>query len=160
MDIKDYFMRIAEIVKLRSGCTRRQVGAVFVKDNRISSTGYNQAPSGVAHCSESGCTLVDGHCIRSIHAELNGILNATKAGQSLQGSTVYVTSFPCLRCLMALRNAGVVGIVYKSSYTYSNQEKPLRDELLKYFLVEQDGVLLPRHPDAPDVFGVSGPSEF
>jgi dCMP deaminase len=137
MEIDSYFMKIAGIVKLRSGCTRRQVGAVFVIDNRIASTGYNQAPSGAKHCSEEGCTIYDGHCIRAIHAELNGILNATKAGQSLQGSTVYITSYPCLRCLMALRNAGVSSVVTDEPYTYQVHEQGLQAELTKHFTWKQ-----------------------
>lgn len=169
MDIKDYFIKIAEIVKLRSGCTRRQVGAVFVVDGRVAATGYNQAPSGVAHCSAVGCTLVDGHCVRAIHAELNGILNATKAGQSLEGSTVYVTSFPCFRCLSSMRNAGVVEIIYKDPYEYNDQEKQLLGELIKFFRIEEIGSALydklKHPPDAKDVlstfdFGKIGPSEF
>lgn len=137
MELNDYFMKIAEIVKLRSGCTRRQVGAVFVVDKRIVATGYNQSPSGVKHCSEVGCFIHDGHCIRSVHAELNGILNACKAGQSLERSTVYVTSFPCLRCLMALRNAGVSTIKYREDYTVSDHERQLWAELIKHFDVHQ-----------------------
>lgn len=141
MEIESYFMKIAEIVKLRSGCTRRQVGAVYVNDNRIAATGYNQSPSAIKHCSEVGCTIQDDHCIRAIHAELNGILNATKAGQTLHGSTVYITSYPCLRCLMALRNAGVSRIVFKDEYTYSVLEEPLRQELIGLFQwTKWDGV--------------------
>jgi len=132
-----YFMKIAELVKTRSGCTRRQVGAVFVIDKRIVATGYNQAPSGVKHCSEVGCTIHNGHCVRSIHAELNGILNATKAGQSLEGADVFVTTFPCLRCAMALRNAGIKKIGYIEPYTYEENERALGAEVLNYFTLEQ-----------------------
>lgn len=135
--MEEYFMKIAEVVKLRSGCTRRQVGAVFVIDNRIVSTGYNQAPSKIKHCNQVGCTVFNGHCIRAIHAEMNGIFNATKAGQSLQHSTAYITSFPCLRCLMALRNAGVTDFVYKESYTYEPHEVDLLTEVLSGFGVRQ-----------------------
>ena len=51
----EYFMEIAEIVKTRSTCLRRQVGAVIVKDNRIITTGYNGAPSGPAASAASVC---------------------------------------------------------------------------------------------------------
>jgi dCMP deaminase len=139
MNEEEYFMQIAEATKLRSGCTRRQVGAIFVKDKRIVSTGYNQAPSEVRHCDDGGCTLVGGHCIRAIHAEINGILNATRAGQSLKDSTVYVTSKPCLRCLMALRNAGVDIVYYKEGYKCSPDEQELYSELCQYVSVSQIG---------------------
>ena len=69
----EYFMEIAEIVKTRSTCLRRQVGAVIVKDNRIITTGYNGAPSGLRHCTDiGGCIFHRGsgmsfaaHCMRS-----------------------------------------------------------------------------------------------
>lgn len=139
MELPDYFIKVAEIVKLRSGCTRRQVGAVFVVDGRIVSTGYNQAPSGVAHCNEVGCTMYDGHCIRAIHAELNGILNATKAGQSLQNADVYVTTYPCLRCAMALRNAGIQKIWYKEPYDaiLTEPEYLLSQDVVKHIQVQK-----------------------
>jgi len=133
LDTVDYFMKIAEIVKLRSDCQRGKVGAVFVLDKRIVATGYNQSPSKMKHCSEVGCFIQHGHCIRSIHGEVNGILNATIAGQTLVNSTLYVTTFPCLRCLMALRNAQVSKIVYKEPYKYDDYIKPLLEELRPHF---------------------------
>ncbi len=126
-------MKIANIVKLRSDCKRRQVGTVYVLDSRIVSTGYNQAPSKVAHCSEVGCFMKNGHCIRAIHSEINGILNATRAGQTLQNATVYVTTFPCLKCLMSLRNAGIDKIIYADEYPYEKDEQKLLDELRPLF---------------------------
>ena len=133
----DYFMKIAEIVKLRSDCQRRQVGAVYVLDSRIVATGYNQAPSKIKHCNEVGCFMKDNHCIRAIHGEINGILNATIAGQTLLNSTLYVTSFPCLRCLMELRNARISEIIYKEPYEYSKEEKQLLDELFPHFRIQR-----------------------
>jgi dCMP deaminase len=141
MELPDYFMKVAEIVKLRSGCMRRQVGAVFVVDGRIVSTGYNQAPSGVDHCDKVGCTIIDEHCVRAIHAELNGILNATKAGQPLQNADAYVTTHPCLRCAMALRNAGVKKIWYKEPYNaiLTEAEYLLCQDVMKHMQVQKVG---------------------
>ena len=51
----EYFILIANLVKQRSTCLRRQVGALIVKDQRILATGYNGAPAGLRHCSEVGC---------------------------------------------------------------------------------------------------------
>jgi dCMP deaminase len=130
----DYFIRIAKIVAEKSGCTRRKVGAVFVRDGRILATGYNQAPSGVAHCDEVGCTIVDGHCVRALHAELNGILNAARAGQSLLNSKAYVTTEPCVRCLGSMRNAGVTHVYYDENYRNAipnNAERNLWGEINK-----------------------------
>ena len=61
----EYFMQIADIVKTRSTCMRRQVGAVIVKDNRIITTGYNGAPSGCRHCTEIGTCFRQEHNIPS-----------------------------------------------------------------------------------------------
>ncbi len=128
------FMRIAEIVKLRSGCKRRQVGAVFTINNRIVSTGFNQAPSGIQHCNEVGCTIKDKHCIRCNHAEVNGILNATLNGQTLKDASLYITTFPCTRCLMELRNAGVTRIIFVKDKKYKpNPKDVIFNELTPYF---------------------------
>jgi len=129
----DYFMRIAEIVKLQSSCLRRQVGSIFVLNGRMVSTGYNAAPSGIKHCDEIGCLMQDGHCRRALHSENNAILNATLHGQTLVDSILYVTTFPCLQCLSMLRNAKVSTIVYKEDYPYSEIEKILFNELKNHF---------------------------
>ena len=58
----------------------------------------------------------DGHCIATIHAEMNALLYCAKEGISVKGCTAYVTHFPCLNCTKALIQSGIVGICYKSSY--------------------------------------------
>ena len=87
----EYFMEIAEIVKTRSTCLRRQVGAVIVKDNRIITTGYNGAPSGLRHCTDiGGCERERLHIpsgqrhelCRALHAEQNAIIQAAKVGSA------------------------------------------------------------------------------
>ena len=148
ISLNKYFMDIAEIVKNRSTCLRRKVGVVFVLDGRIVSTGYNGAPSKVKHCDSGGqgCTMVGGHCVRALHAEMNGILNASQSGQSLKGSTLYTVTHPCIRCLMSLRNSGVANIVYREEYVsgthdpLTKEEKDLLDELVNLFKwVKYDG---------------------
>ena len=96
-----YFMQIAQLVKTRATCPRRQVGAVIVRDRRIVATGYNGAPQGLPHCPvggpehdwPSGC-MKAGHCIRSLHAEQNCLLQAAKIGVACEGTTMYVTCQP------------------------------------------------------------------
>lgn len=121
----EYFMQIAEIVKTRSTCLRRQVGAVIVKDNRIITTGYNGAPSGLKHCTElGGCyreslNIPSGErheLCRALHAEQNAIIQAANLGISTEGSTMYVTLQPCVICSKMAINAGIVKIVYKGKY--------------------------------------------
>ena len=88
-DWDTYFIRIAKEVSSRATCLRAQVGAVVVKDNRILSTGYNGASAGEHHCSDEGCLMYEGHCIRCIHAEENAIMNAARFGIPLDGATLY-----------------------------------------------------------------------
>lgn len=121
----EYFMEIAEIVKTRSTCLRRQVGAVIVKDNRIITTGYNGAPSGLKHCTEiGGCerarlNIPSGQrheLCRALHAEQNAIIQAAKIGVSTEGATIYITLQPCVICAKMLVNAGITRIVHRGEY--------------------------------------------
>lgn len=115
-DWDTYFMTIARDVAARSTCDRADVGAVLVRDKRILTTGFNGSPSGQPHCDEAGHLMVDGHCVRTIHAEANAIIQAALHGVSSKGATVYVTHFPCLSCTKMLINAGIVRIVYATQY--------------------------------------------
>ncbi len=111
-----YFMRIADAASERSTCLRRSVGAVLAKERRILATGYNGAPEGLPHCLDVGCLMVDGHCVRTLHAEQNALLQAAAHGVSTEGATIYVTSEPCLQCTKMLLNARVRRIVYRDEY--------------------------------------------
>lgn len=120
-----YFMEIAALVAKRSTCMRRIVGAVVVKDRRILSTGYNGAPSGIAHCVEKGCLretmkIESGQrheLCRGIHAEQNAIIQAAYHGVSIQGGVLYCTNLPCSICTKMLINAGIAEICYNEGYT-------------------------------------------
>ena len=94
----EYFMNIALEVARRSTCPRAQVGAIIVRDKRILTTGYNGAPSGLPHCTEVGCLMRGGHCVRTLHAEQNAIIQGALHGVSVKGGTIYVTHQPCLIC--------------------------------------------------------------
>ena len=120
-----YFMEIADIVKTRSTCIRRQVGAVIVKDNRIITTGYNGAPSGLTHCIDNGgcererLNVPSGQrheLCRALHAEQNAIIQAAKIGVSTEGAIIYITTQPCVICAKMIINAGIKKVVYKASY--------------------------------------------
>jgi dCMP deaminase len=111
-----YFMEIARAASTRATCDRLKVGAVIVKDNRILTTGYNGSLPGTPHCDEAGHLEKDGHCVRTIHAEQNAVLQAARFGISLAGSTCYATYKPCLSCLKTLLGAGVERIIYAEIY--------------------------------------------
>jgi dCMP deaminase len=109
-------MKIANDVAARSTCDRADVGTVLVREKRILTTGFNGSPAHLPHCDEAGHLMVDGHCVRTIHAEANAIIQAALHGVSTKGATCYVTHFPCISCVKMLINAGVVRIVYENDY--------------------------------------------
>lgn len=112
----EYFMQIARTVATRATCPRASVGCVIVRAHRILTTGYNGSPRGVAHCTEVGCSLVDGHCVRATHAEANAIVQAALHGVNVSDSTAYCTHQPCINCSKLLISAGVRSIVYETAY--------------------------------------------
>src|SRR5512138_2919990 len=130
-----YFMEITHLVAKRSTCLRRQVGAVLVKDKNILATGYNGAPSGIAHCLDVGCLreqmgVPSGErheLCRGLHAEQNAIIQAAKHGTSIEGSTLYYTTMPCIICSKMVINAGIRRIVYEIGYSDQLAEEMIRE---------------------------------
>jgi len=112
----EYFMEIARTVATRATCPRAAVGAVITREKRILTTGYNGAPRGVPHCTDAGCLMVDGHCLRATHAEANAIVQGALHGVSLEGGTAYCTHEPCAGCSKLLISAGIVRIVFTNAY--------------------------------------------
>ena len=102
-------------------------GCVLVKDKYVLSTGYNGSLPGLAHCEDAGCLIVDNHCVRTNHAEMNALAQAARHGISLNGSTAYITNMPCTTCAKALLAAGIVRIVIFSDYRGSLAEQFLED---------------------------------
>lgn len=121
----EYFIQIARTVATRATCPRASVGAVLVREHRILTTGYNGSPRGVAHCTEVGCTIANGHCLRATHAEANAVVQAALHGITLEGSTAYCTHQPCMNCSKLLISAGIRKIVYDVAYP-----DPIAQELL------------------------------
>ena len=109
-------MQIARTVATRATCPRASVGAVIVREHRILTTGYNGSPRGVAHCTEVGCTMDNGHCLRATHAEANAVVQGALYGVSVDGAVAYCTHQPCVNCSKLLISAGVTKIVYDVGY--------------------------------------------
>ena len=112
----DYFMSIAKVVASRSTCDRKFVGAVIVRDKTILSTGYNGSIRKFEHCDETGHMMENDHCVATIHAEANAILQAAKNGVCIDGSTIYTTASPCWPCFKLIANAGIKRICYAEFY--------------------------------------------
>ncbi len=111
-----YFMAQSHLLALRSTCTRLTVGATIVRDKRIIAGGYNGSVSGGTHCIDEGCYVVDNHCIRTVHAEINALLQCAKFGVPTDNAEIYVTHFPCLQCTKAIIQAGIKVVYYAEDY--------------------------------------------
>jgi dCMP deaminase len=113
----EYFMQIATDVASRATCDRKHVGCVIVSPERhILSTGYNGSARGLQHCDDVGHMMEDGHCVRTVHAEMNAICQAAANGVRLQGATAYMTASPCWICFKLLVNAGIKKMAFKEFY--------------------------------------------
>ena len=116
VDWHTYFMQIARQVSTRSTCDRKYVGAVVVRDKTILSTGYNGSIRGMQHCDEVGHIMEEGHCVATIHAEANAIIQAAKNGVAIDGSDIYVSASPCWNCFKLIANSGIKRIFYGEFY--------------------------------------------
>ncbi|WP_164014038.1 deoxycytidylate deaminase [Pyxidicoccus trucidator] len=111
-----YFMDIAKQVATRATCDRKHVGAVVVRERTILSTGYNGSIRGLPHCDDVGHMMENGHCVATVHAEANAIIQAATNGVSIDGATIYTTASPCWPCFKLIANAGLVRIVFGEFY--------------------------------------------
>lgn len=120
-----YFLDLCEAVSKRATCNRGRCGCVIVKDKRIMTTGYVGAPAGLPHCDEVGHDfrkVIDfnekttQHCVRTLHAEQNAILQAARFGIPLEGSTLFCKMTPCRTCAMMIINAGIERVVCEKRY--------------------------------------------
>jgi|GEM_PF-180820 len=126
--IDEYFLKISKVVGERATCVRRQIGAVAVRDKQILTTGYNGAPAKTKDCLELGClrdqaNVASGapHDVcRSVHAEMNVIIQAALHGVSIEGATIYCTTAPCSLCARMLVNAKIAR--YVCYIDYPNKE--------------------------------------
>ena len=151
----EYFMDMATFVAKRSTCTRKKLGAVLVKNKRVIATGYNGAPPGQAHCDDAGCFVVsttqkiDGkeitkdHCIRTLHAELNAILQCSQHGIQTNDSTLYVMCNPCYHCAKSIITSGIKRVVYNDDYFHDDGLDHKAIEMMK-----ECGVIVEKIGDA------------
>lgn len=109
-------MNIAREVATRSTCDRKFVGAVIVRDRSILATGYNGSIRGLPHCDEEGHLMEEGHCVRTVHAEANALVQAARNGVRIEGGSIYVTASPCWGCFRLIANGGIVRIVFGEFY--------------------------------------------
>lgn len=140
----EYFLKLAMIASERSTCPRMHCGCVLVKDRFVLATGYNGSIPGLPHCEDVGCLIVDNHCVRTNHAEINALVQAAVHGINIKGSAAYITNMSCTTCAKALIAAGITKVVVFSDfhdtlatqfYTDSKVEivkLPMPDRMIKY----------------------------
>jgi dCMP deaminase len=115
-DWHQYFLDIAKTVATRATCDRKHVGAVIVRDRTIIATGYNGSIRGLPHCSDVGHMMEDNHCVATVHAEMNAIVQAAKNGTAIEGADIYITASPCWLCFKLIANAGIRAVYYGEDY--------------------------------------------
>jgi dCMP deaminase len=118
-------METARLMARRSTCSERvAVGAVLsTKDRRVVATGYNGSPAGMPHCDNVGCVKDDhGHCLVSVHAEVNAILQCAYNGVQTRGLILYCTHSPCVRCASIICQAGIQSVIFGEIYRESEHE--------------------------------------
>lgn len=111
--LDERYLRMTRIWSENSYCTRRKVGALLVKNNMIISDGYNGTPSGFPNIceSEEGVTLP-----YVLHAEANAITKVARSNNSSDGSTLYVSTSPCMECSKLIIQAGIKRVVFSELY--------------------------------------------
>jgi dCMP deaminase len=107
------YIRMASIWAENSYCTRRQVGALIVKDKMIISDGYNGTPSGFENICEDTNGVTKPYVL---HAEANAITKVAKSGNNSNDATLYVTASPCVECAKLIIQSGIKRVVYRDSY--------------------------------------------
>jgi len=112
----EYFLKLAMLASERATCPRMHCGCVLAKDKNVIATGYNGSIPGDEHCDDAGCLIVDNHCVRTVHAEMNALIQAARRGHAVEGASAYITNMPCTTCSKSLITAGVKRIVIFSDY--------------------------------------------
>lgn len=115
-DWDEYFLKLAMLASERATCPRMHCGCVLVKNNNVVATGYNGSIPGDDHCEDVGCLVVDNHCVRTVHAEMNALAQAAKHGNSVNGCSAYITNMSCTNCAKALIAAGVKNVIIFSDF--------------------------------------------
>ena len=114
---------MASVWAKNSYCTRRQVGAILVKDRMIISDGYNGTPAGFENVCEDESGVTKPYVL---HAEANAITKVAKSSNSSLGATLYVTASPCMECAKLIIQAGISRVVYLEEYRITDGVDLLR----------------------------------
>ena len=139
----EIFMQMCDLWGQRATCDRRHVGAVLVRDGHVIATGYNGSIPGLDHCDDVGHDMEEGHCVRTVHAEVNVICQAAKFGIATQGAVLYCNTLPCHNCMKTIVSAGIVKVVYRDEY--GGEKGRVKEAAQK--LYEKNGFILWQYRD-------------
>lgn len=155
-DWDEYFLELTQQVARRATCDRGRSGSVIVRDKQILCTGYVGSAPGFSHCDDVGHLLrqvidEDGvtrtHCMRTIHAEQNAILQAARNGTSLLGATLYCTMEPCRTCAMFIISTGITRVVAQHRYHAADDTRRMFEHVNIELVVGSDETLT--YPSTP-----------
>jgi dCMP deaminase len=144
---KKLMLDVALRMAYEATCPRMNGGAVIATDDfHILTTGFNGAPRGLPHCLDAGCHLIDGHCGRASHAEMNAILQAARIGLSVHAANLYCTHFPCPMCARMIVQVGLVSVTFiEYPPTYPEEQVELVKGWFRYKdvrMTQSDGLEL------------------
>lgn len=140
------WMECVHVMSKRATCNRGRSGCFIVRDNRVLASGYVGSLPGFPHCDDVGHLFKetiheDGHktqhCVRTVHAEENTILQAATSNISLRGSTLYCVMTPCPQiCAPMIVTCGIVRVVcdYKYKNSAETEELFLKAGIQIYFV--------------------------
>ena len=123
LDLDHRYIKMAHIWSENSYCTRRQVGALIVKDKMIISDGYNGTPTGFPNVCEDDNNVSLPYVL---HAEANAITKIARSGNNSDGATIYVTDSPCIECAKLIIQSGIRRVVYDREYRLTDGVNLLR----------------------------------
>ena len=148
----ELYMGVAELFAQRSTCDRLHVGVVIVNDHRIITTGYNGALKGSQHCHPDIC-IIDAACRRAVHAEANAIAWAAKEGIALEGTTMYCTHSPCLKCAELIIQSGITQVTFKNQFRTNEGVLLLKEHKVAVYYLQDDKYVYFHAPNGPLMFG-------
>lgn len=129
------YLRMARIWAENSYCTRRQVGALVVKDKMIISDGYNGTPCGFENVCEDENNITYPYVL---HAEANAITKLARSSNNSDGATIYITAAPCLECSKLIIQAGIKRVVYGEKYRLEDGINLLRKANVEVVYINPD----------------------
>ena len=129
------YLRMAKIWSENSYCSRRQVGALIVKDKMIISDGFNGTPSGFENICEDENSVTKPYVL---HAEANAITKIARSGNNSDGATLYVTDSPCIECAKLIIQAGIKRVIYGREYRLTDGVDLLRRAKIEVIYLNEE----------------------